>query len=138
MGIRIGCTGHRTGNFEIAKKRLNDLFRNNIISLGVSGGADGWDSIFSNCCIYYKVPLHLYIPYKKKNISNDLKKALSWAESVSYTSETWYKGCEFDRDLSIVENSDILIACYDGRSSGGTLHTINLAKQHNKLWFNFG
>lgn len=35
------------------------------------------------------------------------------------------------RDADIIAGADLLIACYDGRSYGGTLHTINLAKKSN-------
>ncbi len=45
-------------------------------------------------------------------------------------SDKYYAGCMMDRNKFMVDNSSIVLACFDG-SSGGTGNTVNYARKNN-------
>ena len=54
---------------------------------------------------------------------------LSSADSITYVSEKFGVASAHVRNMAIVDNSDIILAVYDGVSSGGTYRTIEYAKK---------
>lgn len=80
------------------------------ITMIVSGGAKGADTIAEAFADYH-------------NIKKDIYRA-HW--------NTYGKRAGYLRNVDIVENSDKVIAFWNGTSKG-TNHTINLAKKQNKL-----
>lgn len=58
---------------------------------------------------------------------------LSLADKVTIVSRTLYfNGCMAKRNKYMIDNSNRIIAVYNGKKSGGTYQTINMAKIANK------
>ena len=54
---------------------------------------------------------------------------LNYADEIVYVSETdYYKGCMFERNKYIIENSSAILAVYNGKKYGGTYQTLRMAK----------
>ena len=75
----------------------------------VSGGAKGADTLGEKFAKEYGFKTEIYLP--------------NW--------NLYGKQAGFIRNISIIENADIVFAFWDGKSKG-TQHSINLAKQKNK------
>ena len=136
----LAATGHRKTNFDKARENLKHFLdtNNKAIEAGISGMALGWDTIFARACLYYKIPLLCYIPYKdQKPTSEYYDEILSGANKIIYCADSYYKDCFLDRDKLMVDDSGLIIACWDiNIKKGGTYYTINYAKKQNKLVFN--
>jgi hypothetical protein len=89
---------------------LDTLQRNSgSISLIISGGAKGADSLAQEYANSHQIPTKIFLPdYKLFGRSAPLK-----------------------RNVHIVEESDLVVAFWDGESRG-TLHAINEAKRLGK------
>lgn len=63
--------------------------------------------------------------------SNDSRalNAASASDGSIILSPEYCAGCMLLRNRFLVENSSLLIACYDGRREGGTFHTLSLAQE---------
>ena len=106
--IKIGVIGSRSFNdYELLKRTLDEYLGK--VWIIVSGGAKGADSLGEKWAIDNNIKTCIYKP--------------DW--------DTYGKQAGFIRNKDIVEDSDILIAFWDGLSRG-TEHSINLAKKMNK------
>ena len=57
------------------------------------------------------------------------------ADKVTILSNQYFKGCLFERNKYMIDNSSILIAVFNGVKTGGTFQTIALAKKKNlEIW----
>ena len=110
---RLAVVGSRTFN---DKGKLYDVLTKNYdrIKLIISGGAKGADSLAVEWAIDYGIP-YLVFP------------AL-WRDPFTGVQN---KGAGFKRNVLIVEQADVVMAFWDGKSAG-TAHTIEMAKQRNK------
>ena len=54
---------------------------------------------------------------------------LNAADNVIYTSEVYTKGCMYKRNRRLVDDSSVCI-CWLKRLSGGTMYTVNYAKEN--------
>ncbi len=150
MKQQICCfTGHR-----IIKKNIIPLIKQNIaieirklITQGVTyfivGGALGFDTLAAQTVLdlkkdYPQIKLILAIPcedqadkwnYKDKTIYEYIK---NQADKVIYISKEYEKECMLKRNRFMVDNSNFVIAAWDGRKRGGTYYTLNYAKKLNK------
>ena len=110
------------------------------------GGALGFDTVVAEVLFFYKCKVNLYLPFKifgSNWYSNTdrirLEKHKNLANKVIYTSETntYVVRLLDDRNKAIVDNSDIIIALWDGNKSG-TKNCINYAEKKDKevinLW----
>lgn len=103
--MNIGVVGSRSfSNYKYMKKIL-DVYCVKSSKI-ISGGADGADT--------------LAIQYAKKNGIDYEEFFPEW--------NRYGLSAGFIRNKTIVENSDVIIAFWDGRSKG-TAHTIRLAKE---------
>jgi hypothetical protein len=100
----IAFTGHRD-------KHTNEDFFDCLPAdaLWVHGGAIGFDSQVENYARRHNI--------KTKIIRPDYQK--------------YGKRAPLIRNHEIVSGANLLVACYDGRITGGTLYTIKLAKSLN-------
>lgn len=108
--MKIGITGSRSLDSDAVKSFMKGIFDSNWkkITLMISGGCkDGPDRIAYDYAIDTGIEFYTYTPRKYP----------------SYPIRTYDKGCNFKRNSKIVENCDILLAFYDGKS-GGTKDTI--------------
>jgi hypothetical protein len=106
--IKIGVIGSRSFNdYELLKRTLDEYLGK--VWVVVSGGADGADSLGEKWAEENNIKTCIYLP--------------DW--------DTHGKYAGFIRNKDIVEDSDIIIAFWDGMSRGSE-HSINLAKKMDK------
>lgn len=133
----ICATGHRDADFNNAKLRLKSFLEiqsENITA--ISGMARGWDTIFARACLYYNIPLSCYVPYKGQNPTTEYYDDILSQAKVLYIDGEYNKQSFLNRDKAMVDNSDIVIAGWDGRKKGGTFYTINYAIKQKRLVIN--
>lgn len=128
--IKIGFSGNRNGLNLEQKEQIKNIL-NNYNSIIVShGDCVGSDTDFHNLCLEYKelnpeknLIIHIYPP----NIQT--MRAFNQADLIM-KEEPYLK-----RNLNIVKNSSILIACPTDKNvevlRSGTWSTIRQAKKHN-------
>ncbi len=107
----------------------------------ISGMALGVDIDFAQMIIHMRdnkklqITLERAIPCPNQDIkwipSSKLlyHKILSRADKVTTVSPSYTFSCMYDRNRSMVNNSDTLIAVWNGAESGGTWYTMYYAKQ---------
>jgi len=106
--IKIGVIGSRSfNNYELTKRTLDEYLDK--VWVIVSGGASGADSLGEKWANENNIKTCIYKP--------------DW--------DIYGKKAGFIRNKDIVDDSDIVIAFWDGLSRG-TEHSINLARKMNK------
>jgi hypothetical protein len=104
--MKLAVVGSRGFNdYELLKHKLNVIHEKRGIILIVSGGAIGADSLSEKWALENNVPTKILYPDWNKH----------------------GKKAGYIRNVEIVQNSDALIAFWDGVSKG-TEHSINLAR----------
>ena len=112
--ISIAVVGSRGFNdYDFLKKSINKIIKDKYIKQFISGGAKGADKLAEKYALENKYPIKLITP-------------------------DWRKGNQagLERNTKIIEQSDIVIAFWDGISKG-THNTINKTKEMNKLLYLF-
>jgi len=104
----IAFTGHR--NRIIDAESITKIFNTFPDAKWIHGGAVGFDSQIENFA-------------KEQGIQTIVLKP-------DYTK--YGRIAPHIRNRSIVDSADMVIACYDGRTSGGTYQTIQYARQQKK------
>jgi len=139
-------TGHR----EIAAEHANTLLETldeviaELVKEGISvfraGGAIGFDMLAALKVInaqktYPHIRLELYLPCRDQadRWSESDRHAYQFvcyrADSITYTSENYFKGCMQLRDRKMVDGSDVCVA-YCMHDSGGTAYTLRYAQKN--------
>ena len=109
----------------------------------IAGGALGFDTLAAQTVLelkkdYSQIKLILAIPcedqagkwnYKDKTIYEYIK---NQADKVIYISKQYEKECMLKRNRFMVDNSNFVIAMWDGRKYGGTFYTLKCAERLNK------
>ena len=143
---RTACfTGHRelpTENLPEISKRLEDTLLT-LIEQGYcyfgAGGALGFDTLAAQTVLrlrerYPQIRLILVLPCLNQtrgwqqadvDIYEELKRR---ADKVTYTSESYFRGCMQKRNRHLADNSSACI-CYLTKSAGGTAYTVNYARR---------
>lgn len=106
MSLIYAIVGSRNFN---CKKLLYDTLNDYNISLIVSGGAKGADSLAEEYAKDNNIPTKIFL--------------LDWSKGRS---------AGIQRNHNIILASDAVIAFWDGKSKG-TEHSINLAKKYKKM-----
>ena len=107
--ISVAIVGSRDfNNYELFKSRINKIIKDKNIEQLISGGANGADKLAEKYALENN--------YQIKIIKPDWKKG-RWAG--------------LERNTIIIEQSDIVIAFWNGISRG-TFHVINKTEQLNK------
>lgn len=141
---RTACfTGHRelpTENLPEISKRLEDTLLT-LIEQGYcyfgAGGALGFDTLAAQTVLrlrerYPQIRLILVLPCLNQtrgwqqadvDIYEELKRR---ADKVTYTSESYFRGCMQKRNRHLVDNSSVCI-CFLAEKTGGTFYTVNYA-----------
>lgn len=137
-------SGHRIISDDIVSSVNNRLFNliNKAIYNGyshfISGFAKGVDLMAASIIInlkeydaYSNIKLEASIPYRGliKKREPEFQALLKNCDSIDIVSENYFVGCMQKRNLAMIEKSDMLIAVYDGRNTGGTKFTIQKAKE---------
>lgn len=123
----ISATGHREiDNVPLCERKIDNYIIENVkIDLMIVGGAEGFDTILGWKCIEHNIAFDMYLPYIGCKYDRELLKR---ANSYQYVSPEYHKRCFFLRDERMVDDSNGVVAWYDGRNKGGTLYTVNYAK----------
>lgn len=106
---KILFTGHRDA--EIGIEELEELCKKFRSFVWIHGGANGFDNQIEQCAKLNGITTEIYRPdYKKYHP----------------------KKAPLIRNLEMIEQCSTIVACYDGRTTGGTYFTIKEAKKRNK------
>lgn len=112
-----------------------------------SGGARGFDLLAAEKLIElkkeYRLKLIMAIPFRGQENAYSAewkaryRRVLSGADEIIYLSSEYHRGCYENRNRYMVDQSERVIAHYDG-SAGGTRNTVNYAKKQGKEVINLG
>lgn len=105
----------------------------------INGGAKGADLLFAaivtelreqGCPIFLETAL----PYRGRLNSRDpaFQKMISACDRIKVLYEKSSRSCYHVRNRYMVDESDLVIAVYDGRDTGGTVYTMNYAQDKHK------
>ena len=109
----------------------------------ISGGAIGVDTDFADAVLQAKkrhkdIMLEIAVPCKNQDLkwSKDDKERyaeiLKSADLVNILSENYTSFCMQKRNEYMVNKSDLVIAFWNGKESGGTWNTMNYTKRKSK------
>lgn len=134
-------TGHRDISAE-QMDRIQELLRREILAAiedgythFISGFASGADLLFAEIVVelkkIYPITLEAAIPYpgRIKTPDKTFQRLIRCCNVVKIHSDTYFKGCYMRRNRYMVDQSQRVIAVYDGRLYGGTAATVWYAKK---------
>jgi len=152
--MKICLTGHRPDKlygydlnnekWQELKEKLKAILIEYDCGEAISGMALGSDTIFAIAVLElkeegYPIDLRCAVPFKgqeSKWTQPDIeryKRILQQADFVDILSEKKYSPKLLqDRNEYMVNNSDLVIAVWNGEESGGTYNCIKYARQNNK------
>lgn len=108
--MKLAVVGSRNFNdYELLKSKLDSIHKRKPITCIVSGGAKGADSLSERWAKENGIETLIFIPDWNKH----------------------GKRAGFLRNDDIIQNSDNVVACWDGISKG-TKHSISLAEKYKK------
>lgn len=131
-------------------KRLKEKIYSEIadlISAGctnfISGMAQGADTYCAEAVLKLKesnssVKLECALPCPEQSQGwTELQKLryegiIAEADKVTYVSKTYSPRCMLKRNAYMVDNSDVVLAIWNGSPTGGTYNTINYARKNDK------
>lgn len=148
---RFCFTGHRPGNLpgrydnldhpgrvwihEQIRIAIRTILEDNPEAEAIVGGALGIDQEAAFICQEMSVPYHVYAPCREQdnkwpNASKvKYQDMLTGAASVTYVHDGPYTNrCMQDRNEAMVNDSQLVIAVFDG-TSGGTANCVNYAEE---------
>ncbi|MDD4291102.1 MAG: SLOG family protein [Clostridia bacterium] len=156
----VCCTGHRPKGFpwnyrdvdcsshqeylESLACEIESLIRVEGFDYFISGGAIGADMDFADIVIgfrdnyYPHIKLEVAVPCRNQDLKwNDedktrYQKILHRANTVNVMSENYTPTCMLDRNKYMVDQSNLVIAVWNGEMRGGTFNTINYSKKVGK------
>ena len=146
----LGGTGHRPTDNEYILPNptyiyLSQQIEKHILELKpdkiISGMAIGYDIYLANIAIKLGIPLIAAVPFKgqeRRWSATDQKRyfnILSKADEIHYSGSTEFSSFTqlfYLRNQYIVDNSDIILAYWDGRKTGGTYNCIEYARENSK------
>ena len=105
-----------------------------------SGMADGTDHFCSQIVLTLReknpmLRLHCVLPCEGQadgwnaSAQERYRSILRQADTVDYTSRSYYDGCMIDRNHQLVKSADLLLAVYNGVRRSGTGATVNYARK---------
>lgn len=134
-------TGHRDIPAE-QMDRIQKLLRQEILAAiedgythFISGFAAGADLLFADIVAelkeIYPITLEAAIPYpgRMKTPDKTFRRLIRCCDIVKIHSDSYSKDCYMRRNRYMVDQSQRVIAVYDGRPTGGTAATVRYAKE---------
>jgi uncharacterized phage-like protein YoqJ len=141
-------TGHRdipTDQAEYVKHELRQTILtaiNDGFTHFISGFAECADLFFADIVVELKadnpgITLEAAIPYRKRLDAKDkeFQRLIKLCDKVTVVTEKYSPNCYMTRNLYLLNNSERVIAVYDGREKGGTAFTVRQAKTKDKEIF---
>lgn len=108
----------------------------------ISGMALGWDQALAHEAILLNIPFIAAVPFRGQEkrwpsyAQEYYYKLLSKAERIEYISMTYTPSCMNERNKWMVDNSEGVLALYNGTPSG-TRNCVEYARGLNKIVKNF-
>lgn len=150
MDRRKTCcvTGHRDIP-EQKKETITQLLRQEILKAiadgythFISGFATGADLMFADIVVQlkavYPITLEAAIPYpgRMKTPDKTFQRLIRCCDAVKIHSDCYFKGCYARRNRYMVDQSQRILAVYDGRTTGGTASTLRYTagKEVRVVW----
>lgn len=144
--LRSCCvTGHRgipDNKRNYVKQELERAIQQALMEgyrMFLTGFAQGVDLLFAQCVIaqrekYPDLFLEAALPFagRVKQLRTKEKELLAQCDGIQVIREEYQSDCFFQRNKYLVDNSDRVIAVYDGRGLGGTFYTISYARKMNR------
>lgn len=138
--IKTCCvTGHRDIPEEKVN-RIHSLLRREILvaiqdgyTNFISGFAFGADLLFADIVVelkeIYPITLEAAIPYpgRMKTPDKTFQRLIQCCDTVKIHSDAYFKGCYMHRNCYMVDQSQRILAVYDGHPTGGTAATVRYA-----------
>lgn len=143
----ISGTGHRPdklGGYDVETQlRLYTLAFNNLSVFKpekvITGMALGWDTALAVACSDLKIPFIAAVPFRGQHLKWNLDLQdrynimLLEASEVVYVSDEGYAPYKFQlRNMWMVDNSELVLALWNGDEEGGTYNCIQYALDKNK------
>lgn len=142
--MRLGVTGHRPpdlGGYSdeafqllvtVAKEQLTRILPEEVIT----GMALGWDQAVALACWEMSIPYAAYIPFEEQAKAWPKSSRFQWATLRDHASrEVVVGGKKYSleamhaRNQRVVEDSEVMLANYNGYPYSGTAHAIGLAEK---------
>lgn len=101
----------------------------------ISGFAAGADLLFAEIVAElkksYAITLEAAIPYRNRLYTRDeyFQRLIEQCDVGTVLVERYFKGCYMLRNRYMVDQSSLVLAVYDGRSTGGTATTVRYAQK---------
>lgn len=150
--MTIAGTGHRPNKLGgYSQEAFDDLKiiarmyleSEKIISKVISGMAIGWDQALAQAAIDANIPLVAAIPFQgQESVWNDSSKEyyqylLENSSEIVYVSSGEFSNEKMQiRNRWMVNNCDLLVAMWNGDTSGGTYNCIQYAKSQKRRIIN--
>lgn len=132
----VMVTGHRPQRLRGQEKEVSKWYAEMLARLQpevcISGMATGADQLFAIATMDTDADLWCYFPYKKLHYHPQEEYILDHAVFCKYFYEKYDKASYYVRDKGMVDDSDVVLAVYDGNPVGGTYATIQYAKEKGK------
>lgn len=138
-------TGHRNITEEQKRYATDYIIKyiDNLIWQGythfITGMADGADLLVAKVVLDFKsidkeIFLEAAVPYRDRLKCKSIKfiNILKYCDKVTVIQEKYDMSCFMKRNKYMVDNSDVVIAIWDGRKMGGTYNTIKYAESQRK------
>lgn len=106
----------------------------------ISGGAQGMDIMAAEAVLklkkmYPDITLEMAIPFEaqaakwSEDYQTRWQRCVDSADMITVISHEYTRNCLFARNRYLVEQADLLLACFDGKE-GGTKMTVEYAKRY--------
>lgn len=141
--MRLGVTGHRSfvDTDETRRMRIWDILRG--ADVVYTGMALGFDRYIAEVCYENGIPFVACIPFEGQEAmwheadKQRYRTLLDAAQKVMYVCVGGYANWKYlKRNEYIVDNTDMMLAYWDSKPSGGTYHCISYAKTRGKKVIN--
>jgi uncharacterized phage-like protein YoqJ len=147
--MKVAFTGHRPqrlGGFKIPNPQYEKIYKQLVESLqklspteAITGMALGVDQWAVDACLELNIPYTAAVPFKgqemmwPKESQQKYKEYLERAKEVVIVSPGAFSAKKMHlRNEWMVDRCDVLIAVWDGSSTGGTANCVGYAKQKGK------
>lgn len=141
--MRLGITGHRT--FKDINPALSDRVWDILRGADIvyTGMALGFDTFIADLCYDHGIPFIACIPFIEQDAMwSDADKAhyvtlLAAAKEIVFMASPGYAAWKYmKRNKYIVDNTDMMLAYWDGKKLGGTYQCVSYAKAQGRKVIN--
>lgn len=134
--MTVMVTGHRPQRLRGQEKKVSAAVGELLDQLkpdkAISGMAQGADQIFAIAAIDRGIPLYCYFPYPRIKYHPQEEYIIENASGCRNICNEFSRDSYEVRDHAMVDDSDIVIAVWDGFETGGTWNTIKYAREKGK------